>query len=196
MLLAVTGGLATGKTTFCRMLGGLHSFETFDADRCVHGLLAADQEVLTEVRREFGSEVFDRDGSVDRAKLREVVINAPEKRLILESILHPRVRQQWQEQANHCRETSRDFMADIPLLFETSAEQAFDTTVVVAASETTREARLQARGAHALNALAQAQLPLTEKCRRADRVIWNDGSEESLRRQASLLLLDLGLAPS
>lgn len=196
MLLAVTGGLATGKTTFCSLLGELHTFETFDADRCVHRLLASDQEVLAGVRREFGPEVFAGDGCVDRSKLREIVINAPDKRQILENILHPRVRQEWQEQAKHCREKSKDFMADIPLLFETSADKAFDTTVVVGASETARQARLQARGAQALNALARAQLPLTEKCRRADCVVWNDGSEDSLRRQATLLLQTLGLAPS
>jgi len=188
MLLAVTGGIATGKSTFCRLLAGLHSFEIFDADRCVHELLARDEKVLAEVRRHFGPDVFTADGSVDRAKLLAAVSSCAKRRKTLEGILHPPVGKLWREAAALCRGTGRDFLADIPLLFETSGESGFDVTVSVAASEGVRESRLMARGSANLKTLADVQMPLAEKCRRASHVVWNDGSVESLQRQAGLLL--------
>ncbi|MEX1110487.1 MAG: dephospho-CoA kinase [Chthoniobacterales bacterium] len=197
MLLALTGGPATGKSTFAALLAGRHTFETFDADACVHGLLAADHRIIAAVASEFGPEVLDPAGAVHRPALRALVFPDPAARRRLEAILHPAVRARWLEQSARCRDAGRDFLADIPLLFETGADRFFDATVTVATAAATQRGRLLARGLdHAtIEALLASQLPMEEKNGRASSVVWNDGALGALARQADLLLERLSILP-
>ncbi len=197
MLLALTGGPATGKSTLAGLLAARHTFEAFDADACVHGLLAADRRIIAAVAAEFGPGVLDPTGAVHRPALRALVFPDPAARRRLEAILHPAVRQCWMEQAGRCREAGRDFLADIPLLFETGADRFFDATVAVAASADVQRKRLQQRGLDAatVEGLLASQLPMDEKVRRAGSVVWNDGTLGALARQADLLLERLFLSP-
>lgn len=190
MLLALTGGIATGKSTFRDILARRHPFEVFDADACVHDLLANEKNVIQAVVRRFGREVLGPDGPIDRPTLRALVFNDPLARRDLEQILHPLVRQRWQTQRARCAADRRDFLADIPLLYETATEGPFDTSLVVAASPVTQRARLAARGLDAATreAMLASQLPLSEKIGRASIVVWNDGTPAALDRQADLLL--------
>ncbi len=193
MLLGLTGGIATGKSTFCHLLAERRPFVVFDADMCVHELLAADPNVAEAVRREFGSEVLDPTGFVDRAALRAIVFQNPRQRKILENILHPIVRRRWEDLRSACLHDERDFLADIPLLFETGAAEAFDATILVAASRQTQESRLSTRGIGSATAQAMlaSQWPVGEKLCPATIVVWNDGTEEALERQATLLIESL-----
>ena len=193
MLLGLTGGIATGKSTFCRLLAARHSFVVFDADICVHDLLADDPGVAEGVRREFGPGVFAPDGSVDRAALRAIVFQNPDRRKTLEDILHPLVRRRWDQLRTDCLVQGRDFLADIPLLFETNAANFFDATILVAASRRTQESRLAARaiGPATAQAMLASQWPVGQKIATASVVIWNDGSESALHRQADLLIESL-----
>ena len=190
MLLALTGGVATGKSTFRRLLAERHAFEVFDADACVHELLGSDREIINAVQDAFGDSVLDASGVPDRAALRSIVFTDRAARQKLESILHPAVRSRWQETAFTCRVEGRDFLADIPLLYETSAEAYFDTVVVVTASPQVQRERLAARGLDSgtIEAMLASQLPIGEKVSRASSVIWNDGTLGALARQADLLL--------
>ncbi|MEX1044542.1 MAG: dephospho-CoA kinase [Chthoniobacterales bacterium] len=195
MLLALTGGIATGKSTFRQLLAARHSFVVFDADACVHELLSADRPAIDAVVQRFGAGVLGLDGCVSRPALRSVVFHDPAARRDLEQILHPLVRARWQEQRGDCLASGRDFLADIPLLFETSAEAHFDASVLVAASAGTQRARLAARGLDpaTMEAMLASQLPLGEKIARATSVVWNDGTPAALGRQADLLLKRLSL---
>jgi dephospho-CoA kinase len=193
MLLGLTGGIATGKTTFRRRLVEAHAFNTFDADACVHELLDGDHAVIASIAEAFGSAALTPAGQPDKAFLRTRIYHDPTARRTLEGILHPCVRQHWQRLGADAREQGRDFLADIPLLFETGAQEAFDTVVMVAASPATQQARLRARGADAdlIERMLASQWSIEEKVRLADHVIWNDGSLEALRRQAADLLATL-----
>lgn len=195
MLLALTGGIATGKSTFRQLLAERHSFVVFDADACVHELLSRDRPAINAVVQRFGADVLDVDGCVRRAVLRSVVFHDPAARRDLEQILHPLVRARWEEQRGHCIASGKDFLADIPLLFETSAETHFDASILVAASPETQRARLAARELDpaTVEAMLASQLPLGEKIRRASTVVWNDGTPAALGRQADLLLERLSL---
>lgn len=197
MLLALTGGPATGKSTLAGLLAARHTFEAFDADACVHGLLAADRRIIAAVAAEFGPGVLDPTGAVHRPALRALVFPDPAARRRLEAILHPAVRHHWMEQAGRCREAGRDFLADIPLLFETGADRFFDATVAVATSADVQRRRLQERGLDeaTVEGLLASQLPMDEKVRRAGSVVWNDGTLGALARQADLLLERLFLSP-
>ncbi len=187
MLIGLTGGIASGKSTFCRLLLESGAFTFFDADSCVHELLSSDAEVIADIQREFSQPT---NKPLDRAILREMVFADSAKRVCLEAILHPPVRKRWQTQAEECQLLGRNFLADIPLLFETSAAGSFDATVVVAAEASTQRARMAMRGLGEpmIDAMLASQWPIGQKIALADHVIWNDGSEAGLRRQASLLL--------
>jgi dephospho-CoA kinase len=189
MLLGLTGGVATGKSTFAQLLSERAEFLCFDADACVHELLATDRGVAEAVRREFGL-----DGPpVERRALREIVFRDSGARRRLEAILHPPVRARWQALAADARATGRRLLADIPLLFETGAADFFDVTVVVAAAPGVQRRRLAARGLEpaTIDGMLASQLAMREKVTRAGIVVWNDGSLGALARQADLLLENL-----
>ena len=190
MLLALTGGVATGKSTFRRLLEERHTFEVFDADACVHDLLASDQAIIESVAREFGEGAVDASGAADRTVLRRLVFADREARQRLEAILHPAVHARWQQLLSTCQAESKDFLADIPLLYETSAEGYFDAVAVVAASTRSQRERLAGRqlDSGTIDAMLASQLPIGEKVSRATSVLWNDGTLEALACQADLLL--------
>jgi dephospho-CoA kinase len=190
MLLALTGGAATGKSTFRRLLAERHRFEVFDADACVHELLASDQKIVAAVAHEFGEGALDASGAADRAALRRIVFADRQARQRLEAIVHPAVRTRWQQLLSSCHARECDFLADIPLLYETSAEGCFDAVTVVAASPAAQRGRLVARGLDSgtIEAMLASQLPIGEKVSRATSVVWNDGTLGALARQADLLL--------
>lgn len=190
MLLGLTGGVATGKSTFTRLLTRAHPFTIFDADACVHELLSTDGDVIRAVRLEFSLPQHEPPIAIDRALLRQRIFSDQSTRRRLEAIIHPVVRQRWMALRSECLDLGRDFLADIPLLFETGGASHFETVVVVAASPETQRIRLAAKGRE--QALAEAMLasqwPIGQKVAEADHVVWNDGSLAQLERQASLLL--------
>lgn len=190
MLLGLTGGIATGKSTFRRLLTDRMPFTVFDADACVHELLASDAGVITAVRQAFQ---FPVGSPLDRTTLRQIVFTAPEERRRLEQIVHPVVRSRWQQVRSACATDGRNFLADIPLLFETGAEAAFDATILVAASPETQRRRLADRGLAPglIEGMLASQWTIGQKVPLADHVIWNDGSLAELEQQSSLLLAQL-----
>ena len=190
MLLGLTGGIATGKSTATRFLADRGGFTVFDADACVHRLLSSDRDVMDAVRREFGLTTPDPSAPVDRPVLRRIAFADPAARRRLEAILHPAVRRHWQEMRADCLADARPFLADIPLLFETGGEEQFDATVLLAASPRTQRSRMAARGLppELIEGMLASQWPIGQKIPLADHVIWNDGSPAELERQCSLLL--------
>ena len=189
-VLGVTGGIATGKSSFTSLF--LRDFPAvrFDADQTAHELLAGETAVRKAVVETFGEAVCDAMGKPDRAKLRTLVFDDESKRQQLERILHPAIRARW---VAHAAEIAREggwFVVDIPLLFETQAEAHFDRIVVVACAPATQRRRLaEQRGLN--SALAEkiitSQLDLATKINQAHHVIWNDSTLPCLERQARLL---------
>lgn len=122
--------------------------------------------------------------------MRESIFANPEKKKILEGILHPRVRRAWMSEAQHCRREGIAFIADIPLLYEVGVAGFFDAVIVVACSEGIRMERLLARPgideAIAKKMIA-SQWPTDTKVREAQHVVWNDGHLEALELQANFL---------
>ncbi len=189
--IAITGGIACGKSTFTRIFQELTDAQTFDADVSARRLLEGNAEVLSEVRAAFGAGVFDEAGLVSRAALRAVVFADPARRRELEKILHPRVRADWQSWVESGLQNAPDavWIAEIPLLYETGAATFFDQVIVVGCPLATQMLRLIRGRQLAENTACQivtSQWELAEKMRRCHHVIWNDGSEERLRAQATL----------
>jgi dephospho-CoA kinase len=189
--IGITGGISTGKSTFVECLRELlPAAMFFDADEAVHAFLNR-SDVQNEIRREFGAEVSSTGGDLNRGKLRAIVFADSTKRRALERILHPRIRRKWRTQAKEHRNSPRFFFADIPLLYETGGESLCDRVVVVASSQNVQLARLRKRmqvtSAEAKQMIT-SQMPLEEKIRRADHVVWNNGDRTSLMEQARFLV--------
>src|SRR6266436_4619077 len=189
--IGITGGISTGKSTFCDCLREmLPGSKFFNADEAAHVLLEL-SEVKREIRAEFGSHVFSRNRDLNRANLRAIVFGDSTRKRALERILHPRIRRQWRTEAKRHRNSPEFFFADIPLLYETGGETLCDLVVVVACSYKVQLARLTQRmSLKQLEAeqMIRSQMPLEEKIARADHVIWNDGSRAVLMVQARFLV--------
>ena len=189
--IGITGGISTGKSTFCDCLREiLPAAKFFDADLAARSL-AELPEVKKEILGQFGSGVFSATGDLNRAKLRAIVFDDATKRRALEQILHPRIRRQWMAQAERHRNSPDLFFADIPLLYETGGETLCERVVVVACSHKVQLDRLAQRkflkGSEA-EQMINSQMALEEKIKRADHVVWNNGDRATLMGQARELV--------
>src|SRR6202051_2028631 len=143
--IGITGGISTGKSTFCGCLREiLPAAKFFNADQAAHAL-ANVPEVKEEIRAAFGSSVFSRAGDLNRAKLRAIIFGDATRKRALDRILHPRIRRQWRAEAEKHRNSPDFFFADIPLLYESGGETLCDRVVVVACSREIQFARLWQR---------------------------------------------------
>jgi dephospho-CoA kinase len=188
--IGITGGISTGKSTFCECLREIISTaDFFNADEAAHTLVEL-PDVKQEIRIEFGGGVFSPDGDLNREKLRAIVFRDSTKRRALERILHPRIRCQWRAEAKRHRNSPNFFFADIPLLYETGGETLCDRVVVVACSYKVQLVRLTERMSikdTEAEQMIMSQMPLEEKIARADHVVWNDGTRAGLMEQARFL---------
>jgi dephospho-CoA kinase len=162
----------------------------FNADHAAHDLLEL-PEVKQEIRGEFGNGVFSRGGDLNREKVRAIILVDATKKRALERILHPRIRRQWRAEAERHRNSPDFFFADIPLLYETGGETLCDRVVVVACSYKVQLARLIERMSlkhEEAEQMISSQMPLEEKIRHADYVVWNNGDRATLAEQARFLV--------
>jgi dephospho-CoA kinase len=189
--IGITGGICTGKSTFCECLRQVvPAAKFFNADEAAHALVEL-PEVKQEIRAEFGSGIFSSDEALNRAKLRAIIFGDATRKRALERILHPRIRRQWRANAEKHRNSPDFFFADIPLLYESGAETLCDRVVVVACSYKVQLSRLMERmsiQAFEAQQMINAQMPLKEKIRRGDHVAWNNSDRATLAEQAQFLV--------
>ncbi|MEO8614760.1 MAG: dephospho-CoA kinase, partial [Luteolibacter sp.] len=186
--MALTGGIASGKSTVCRLLREwLPEIVIFDCDAAVHQVLEGDAEVLEIVAETFGKQALDPQGRIDRHFLRGRVFADESARLRLEAILHPRVRQECLDSLQRAATRGAElFVADVPLFFERGFDFGQTQVLVVASSRSTQIQRLKARSGfddRLIESILAAQLPVQEKISRADVVFWNEGPPALLRSQ-------------
>jgi len=188
--IGITGGISTGKSTFSECLRKiLPGAKFFDADKAAHGLVEQ-EEVKQKLRHEFGAEIFS-GTDLNRGALRAIIFEDAAKKSALEKILHPRIRQQWSAEAEKHRKSPQFFFADIPLLYETGGEALCDRVVVVACSPNIQLSNLVERAGierSAAEAMINSQMPLEEKIRLADHVVWNNGKRSLLAAHAARLI--------
>ena len=190
--IGITGGISTGKTSFCECLREIvPAAKFFDADQVAHQLVDLDPGVKKEIRREFGNGIFSATGDLNRDRLRAIVFGDAAKKRALEEILHPPIRRQWSTEAETHRNSPDFFFADIPLLYETGGETLCDRVVVVACSSKVQLRWLMERtslGRAAAEEMINSQMSLDKKIRRADHVVWNNGPRAALTEQARFLV--------
>ena len=191
-VIGITGGISTGKTSFCECLCEIvPAAKFFDADQVAHELVDLNPGVKKEIRREFGNGIFSATGDLNRDRLRAIVFGDAAKKRALEEILHPPIRRQWSTEAETHRNSPDFFFADIPLLYETGGETLCDRVVVVACSSKVQLRWLMERtslGRAAAEEMINSQMSLDKKIRRADHVVWNNGPRAALAEQARFLV--------
>jgi dephospho-CoA kinase len=180
----LTGGLGAGKSEALRLLGELGA-ATLSTDAVVHELLEGD-DLRDELVARLGPEIAP-GGRLERSRIAERVFGDEEARAWLEKTLWPRVGERvaaWRMEVGN----DRVAVVEVPLLFESGMEAAFDHTIAVVADEDVREERAAARGHASIAERAGRQLTQAEKADRADFTVRNDGSLEELKESLSQVL--------
>jgi dephospho-CoA kinase len=185
----LTGGIGSGKSTALAALGELGA-ATLSADAVVHELLGSD-ELRDAIAAQFGAEVLDADGAIDRSAVAARVFGQADDRAWLEGLLWPRVGariMEWRAEVDASDARPPAAIVEVPLLFESGMDSVFDTTIAVVADEPLRAERANARGHTAVAERAGRQLTQQEKADRAGYVVRNDGTREELKAELSHVL--------
>ena len=184
-IIGLTGGIACGKSTVSRALRA-HGAAIIDADALAHELSQPGQAIFNAYVERFGRGIVTAGGTLDRAAIAARVFADPTVRTEVDAITHPLIRAAAEERLRAARAAEkRAAVLDVPLLFEAGWDTLADETWVVALPEEEQMARLLARDKTMCESDARAriaaQMPLREKCARADVVIDNSGTKEEVR---------------
>lgn len=186
LVVGLTGGIATGKTTVADMFKHLGA-KVVSADEIVHEMLQPGSETSCAIAQEFGDSILKSDRSIDRLKLAEIIFNEKRKRLRLEKILHPPVIARLAEEAERFRNEGEGVLIlEIPLLVETASMDMVDIILVVTAEQETQIERLYIRyglGRREAVLRIESQLPMSEKLKYAEWVIDTEGTLQDTRIQ-------------
>ena len=191
--LAITGSIGMGKSTVAQMFERA-GVPLFDADAVVRDLQANDPELIAAIGRRFPGTVAG--GVLDRDRLSRLVLGYPAELEALEAIVHPEV-QEARAKFLKENEDAPALLFDIPLLFETGGEKAFDKIIVVSAPDTIQRQRVLARPGmteEKLDAILARQMPDEEKKRRADFVVDTGTDLSTTERQVGDILYCLGIS--
>jgi dephospho-CoA kinase len=179
IIVGLTGGIATGKSTVARLLSDL-GVVVIDADRLAREIVEPGEPALQEIVDAFGEEVLSEEGTLDRAHLGARIFADPDARKRLEAITHPRIAREMFHRAEKARQQGHPFVVyDAALLVETGTHRLLDSLIVVDCSEESQLHRLLHRddlSPEAARHRIDSQMPLSEKRAVADYVIDNDGS--------------------
>ncbi len=204
LLVGLTGGIATGKSTVSAMLAS-PSVRVIDADVLARDAVLPGTPTYARIVTEFGREVLQADGHLDRAKLGAVVFHDPARRKRLEEITHPAIRARLEKILAQFEHEAFDGIViwNAALLIESGSTKQVDRVIVVVTDPATQIRRLMERDGipeEAARARIATQMPLAVKARYADYVIDNSGSRADTERQVRdvyrALLGDLRTRPT
>jgi len=192
-VLGLTSGIATGKSTVARMFEA-RGIPVVDADELARAVVAPGRPAHADIAAAW-PQVIGRDGTIDRARLGDIVFSDPAARARLEAITHPRIQALGAERLAAIAAAGHPLaIYEATLLVETGRHRDFDGLIVVSASPETQLGRLLGRGGLTraqAEARVRAQLPLAEKLRVATHVIDNDGDRAATEAQVDRLVAQL-----
>lgn len=174
--IGITGGIGSGKSLICRIFQQL-GIAVYDADSHAKNLMTTDGILMSGIKKEFGDLSYHPDGTLNRTYLAGNVFNDEKKLEVLNSLVHPRVKVDYENWLlGHG--SDKYVIKEAALLFEAGTDKTLDKIIVVYAPEELRIKRVLLRDAHRtpeqVKAIIQKQLPEEEKLKRADFVIVND----------------------
>ena len=192
---AVTGGIASGKSTVCEFFDMLGA-KVLDADKVAREVVQPGLPAWRKLRQAFGEEFFHSDGRLNRGKLRKLVFADTAERSRLNTIVHPELLKEINRRAEQFEVSFQNavVLVDVPLLLEVGMAHRFDKVIVVYVDESVQLKRLMQRDRISRQAAIEAlkaQIPLSKKLEQADFVIDNRGNLEETRAQAEKVWQEL-----
>ena len=188
----ITGSIASGKSTVVNLLKE-RGFSVIDADVIAHEQL---EICKGEIVREFGEQILDEAGKIDRKKLGAIVFSEPKKLKILEQILHPKIKGEILSNASQLESLGQVYFVDIPLFFEKKERYAeFKNVAVIYAPKELLLSRLMSRNALSLEeakARVELQMDIEQKREMAKFVIDNSNDRENLKLELENFLKQIG----
>ncbi|MDQ0174525.1 dephospho-CoA kinase [Bacillus chungangensis] len=198
MIIGLTGGIASGKSTVSALFQK-RGFTMIDADDAARKVVEVGKEAYEKIVDHFGKEILQADGAIDRKKLGAIIFHDKEKRLLLNSIVHPAVRKQMNDSKTAALANGKQtVLMDIPLLYESKLTDMVDRTIVVYVDEHIQLQRLMDRNQLSkadAEARISSQLPLQEKKTMADAVINNNRTIKETEIQLDELIKKWNLKP-
>jgi dephospho-CoA kinase len=194
VVVGLTGGIAAGKSTVAQMFREA-GIPVICADELAHDAVKPGKPALEEIRQAFGPDVIDESGQLDRPAMANRVFRDPEKRRLLESIIHPRVAEEKDRRIAEFESQGHTVvLVDVPLLYESGWQNAFDLIVVVYAPRSMQEQRLVVRDGMSeddARARLDAQMSIEEKKKLADRVVDNSAGLQHTRDQVMSIVAEV-----
>ncbi len=198
MIIGLTGGIGSGKSTVVRQFGNL-GVHWVDADDVAREVVEPGMPALAEVAAHFGEDILTDEGALDRAKLRQIVFEHPEERAWLEGLLHPVIREELIRQL-HPQDYALPYVLLVsPLLLETDQHQLVERVLVVDVPESVQIERTMARDANSreqVERIIAAQMPRDQRLAKADAVIDNNQPSDQVATEVRALheafLVDFG----
>ena len=187
MIIGLTGGIGTGKSTVSRKLRE-RGYPVIDLDVISREVIEY-PEVINELVRNFGIEILESQNnisgkkSISRNKLRQTVFKEEKKVSVLNSIMHPPIVEEMRRQIEELRKSYKTVFVEVQLLFEAKLEKEFDLTVLVYADKKTQLERVlkrDGRKEEEVQQIINAQMDMTEKRRLSNYIIENNGDSEML----------------
>ena len=187
--IGLTGGIASGKTTVSDCFKKLGT-QVIDADIISHEVTEPSGSAFEEILSEFGSEILDENGLINRKKMRAIIFNDPSQKKILENIIHPKVRDEMFQRIN--KSDDHYLIVSVPLLVETGMHQIMDRNLLVDCSEDTQIERLMHRDKITLNearAILKNQALRSDRKKIADDLIVNENNVTLIELENEVLEL-------
>ena len=200
MIVGLTGGIGTGKSTVSRKLRE-RGYPVIDLDVISREVIEY-PEVIDELVRNFGNEILENQNntsgkkSISRNKLRQTVFKEEKKVSVLNSIMHPPIVKEMRRQIEELRKSYKTVFVEVQLLFEAELEKEFDITVLVYADKKTQLERVLKRDGRSEGEVQQiinAQMDMTEKRRVSNYIIENNGDSEMLDLEIEKFIKKLGI---
>ena len=200
MIIGLTGGIGTGKSTVSRKLRE-RGYPVIDLDVISREVIEY-PEVINELLRNFGIEILESQNnisgkkSISRNKLRQTVFKEEKKVSVLNSIMHPPIVEEMRRQIEELRKSYKTVFVEVQLLFEAELEKEFDITVLVYADKKTQLERVLKRDGRSEGEVQQiinAQMDMTEKRRMSNYIIENNGNSEMLDLEIEKFIKKLGI---
>jgi dephospho-CoA kinase len=193
MIIGLTGSIASGKSTISAMLKE-KGYPIIDADLVARLVVEPGTSNLREIERTFGNAVMNEDGTLNRDALGKLIFDDPAKRKQLNDLMHPAIRSEMLRQRDELFESGqKTLIMDIPLLFESRLQHFVDKILVVSVTEEMQLQRLMNRNSlsqEEATSRIQSQLPISEKEKGADAVIYNNGTIEQSKEQLERILAE------
>ncbi len=191
IIIGLTGGIATGKSTVTNYLEQKYNFPVIDADVLAREAVEIDSPIFQQIVQRYGREITDLDGNLERSKLAKIIFNNKREKLWLESLIHPFVLQSFHQQIR--TNNNAIIVLAIPLLFEAKMSNLATEIWVVACSFSTQIERLKIRNNLSTeDAILRinSQMPLGEKIKLANVVLDNNQNLEYLFKQIDQIIIN------